>query len=163
MCVYIINLCNTNSHLPQKEREALESEKERVVKSGAAAAVLHQALERENNWYNWATATLKELEGQLVERQSIYCSPTESRKRREDMEESMLLKVARDPIGRELQLESNLRDIFRRDTYCANWLNVDKRKNGSLMWVYLKYWQLQIAVQKYKRAEAAILGEQKRS
>lgn len=141
----------------------MESEKERVVKSGAAAAVLHQALERENNWYNWATATLKELEGQLVERQSIYCSLTKSRELRKDMEESMLLKVAREPIGRELQLESNLRDIFRRDTYCADWHNVDKRKNGSLMWVYLKYWQLQIAVQKYKRAEAAILGEQKRS
>lgn len=79
------------------------------------------------------------------------------------MEEKMLLKVVREPIDRELDLESNLRDIFKRDTYCADRLNMDKRNNGSLMWVYLKYWQLQITVQKYKRAEAAILGEKKQS
>lgn len=141
----------------------MEREKERVVKSGAAAAVLHQALEQENNWYNQATATLKELEGQLVERQNIYCSLTQSRYLRKNMEENMLLKVAREPIGRELELDFNLRDIFNRDTYCADMLNMDKRKNGSLMWVYLKNWQLQIAIQKYKRAEAAILGEKKQS
>lgn len=141
----------------------MQREKERVVKSGAAAAVLYQALERENNWYHQATATLKELEGQLVERQNIYCSHIQSRHLRKEMEENMLLKVAREPVGRELDLESNLRDIFKRDTHCADFLNMDKRKNGSLMWVYLKYWQLQITVQKYKRAEAAILGEKNQS
>lgn len=141
----------------------MEREKERVVKSGAAAAVLYQALERENNWYNRAIATLKELEGQLMERQNIYCSHTQSRQLRKEMEENMLLKVAREPVGRELDLESNLRDIFKRDTHCADFLNVDKRKNGSLMWVYLNYWQLQITVEKYKRAEAAMLGEKNQS
>lgn len=141
----------------------MEREKERVVKSGAAGAVLYQALEQENNWYNQAVATLKELEGQLVERQNIYCSHTQSRYLRKEMEENMLLKVAREPVGRELDLESNLRDIFKRDTHCADFFNMDKRKNGSLMWVYLKYWQLQIKVQKYKRAEAAILGETNQS
>lgn len=141
----------------------MEGEKKRVLKSGAAAAVLHQALEQENDWYSRATATLKELEGQLVERQYIYCSHTQPRNLRKEMEENMLLKVVRDPVGRELDLETNLRDIFRRDTHCAEFLNMDKRKNGSLMWVYLKYWQLQITVQKYKRAEAAILGEKNQS
>nr|XP_046255562.1 coiled-coil domain-containing protein 127a [Scatophagus argus] len=143
----------------QQEREALEGEKQRLVKSGAAGAVLHQALERENNWYNRATTTLKELEGQLVERQNVYCSPLQPRDQRLEMEKNMLLKVVREPIGAELDLESDLKDIFKRDKYCADLLNMDKRKNGSLMWVYLRYWQLQVTVQKHKRAEEAILGE----
>lgn len=70
----------------------------------------------------------------------------------------MLLKVVKEPIGAQLDLESDLKDIFKRDKHCADLLNVDKRKNGSLMWVYLKYWQLQVTVQKHKRAEEAILG-----
>lgn len=75
------------------------------------------------------------------------------------MEKNMLIKVVKEPITTELDLESNLKDIFRRDNYCADLLNMDKRKNGSLMWVYLKYWQLQVTVEKHKRAEAAILGK----
>lgn len=70
----------------------------------------------------------------------------------------MLLKVVKEPIGQELDLESDLKDIFKRDKHCADLLNMDKRKNGSLMWVYLKYWQLQLTVQKHKRAEEAIFG-----
>ncbi len=146
--------------LPCKEREALEEEKQRLVRSGAAGAVLHHALQRENNWYERATATLKELEGQLVERQNAYCSLIQPRDQRLEMEKNMLLKVVKDPIGAELDLESDLKDIFKRDKHCADMLNMDKRKNGSLMWVYLKYWQLQVTVQKHKRAEEAILGGQ---
>lgn len=120
--------------------------------------MLHHALERENNWYQRATATLKELEAQLVERQNAYCSLIQPRDQRLEMEKNMLLKVVKDPIGAELNLESDLKDIFKRDKHCADLLNMDKRKNGSLMWVYLKYWQLQVTVQKHKRAEEAILG-----
>ncbi|XP_051262275.1 coiled-coil domain-containing protein 127 [Dicentrarchus labrax] len=143
----------------QKERDALEEETQRLVKSGAAGAVLHRALQREDNWYHRASATLKELEGQLVERQNAYCSLLQPREQRLEMEKNMLLKVVREPIGEGLDLESDLKDIFKRDNYCADLLNMDKRKNGSLMWVYLKYWQLQVTVQKHKRAEEAILGE----
>uniref|UniRef100_A0A3P8TLF9 Coiled-coil domain containing 127a n=1 Tax=Amphiprion percula TaxID=161767 RepID=A0A3P8TLF9_AMPPE len=142
----------------QKERETLEEDKQMFMKSGAAGAVLHQALERENDWYRRATATLKELEGQLVERQNAYCSLIQPRDQRLEMEKNMLLKVVKEPIGAELDLESDLKDIFKRDKHCADLLNVDKRKNGSLMWVYLKYWQLQITIQKHKRAEDAVLG-----
>lgn len=120
--------------------------------------MLHHALQRENNWYQRATATLKELEGQLVERQYAYCSLIQPRDQRLEMEKNMLLKVVKDPIGAELDLESDLKDIFKRDKHCADMLNMDKRKNGSLMWVYLKYWQLQVTVQQHKRAEEAILG-----
>lgn len=129
-----------------------------MVKSGTAGAVLHQALERENNWYQRATTTLKELERQLVERQNAYCSLIQPRDQRLEMEKNMLLKVVKEPIGQELDLESDLKDIFKRDKHCADLLNMDKRKNGSLMWVYLKYWQLQLTVQKHKRAEEAIFG-----
>ncbi|XP_032373650.1 coiled-coil domain-containing protein 127a [Etheostoma spectabile] len=142
-----------------QEREVLEEEKQRLVKSGAAGAVLHHALKRENDWYQRAAATLKELEGQLMERQNAYCSLIQPREQRLEMEKNMLLKVVKNPIGAELDLESDLKDIFKRDKHCADLLNMDKRKNGSLMWVYLKYWQLQVTVQKHKRAEEAILGE----
>lgn len=136
----------------------MDEEKKRLVKSGAAGAVLHQALEQENGWYQRATATLKELEGQLVERQYAYCSLVQPRKQRWEMERNMLIKVVKEPIGAGLDLESGLKDIFEKDRHCADVLNVDKRKNGSLMWVYLKYWQLQILTQKHKKAEEAILG-----
>ncbi|XP_068614488.1 coiled-coil domain-containing protein 127-like isoform X2 [Brachionichthys hirsutus] len=143
----------------QQEFEALEKEKQMLVKSGAAGAVLHQALDRENTWYNQAAATLKELEGQLVERQNAYCSLIHPREQRLEMEKNILLNVVREPVGAGLDLETDLEDIFKRDTHCANLLNMDKRKNGSLMWVYLKYWQLQLTLQKHKRAEEALLGE----
>ncbi|XP_071761097.2 coiled-coil domain-containing protein 127a [Centroberyx gerrardi] len=142
----------------QREREALEEEKRRLVESGATGAVLHQALEREKDWHQRATVTLKEIEGQLIERQSAYCSLLQPREQRLEMEKNMLLKVVKAPIGGELDLETGLKDIFKNDKHCADLLNMDKRKNGSLMWLYLKYWQLQVTVQTHKRAEEAILG-----
>ncbi|XP_013879631.1 coiled-coil domain-containing protein 127 isoform X2 [Austrofundulus limnaeus] len=140
----------------EKEREALNDEKQRMVKSGAAAAALHDALEEENGWYRRATAALKELDGLLVERQNAYCSVIQPREQRLEMEKNMLLKVVKDPTVAALDLESDLKDIFKRDKHCADLLNMDKRKNGSLMWVYLQYWQLQITLQKHKRAEEAL-------
>ncbi|KAM3873433.1 coiled-coil domain-containing protein 127-like [Diretmus argenteus] len=144
----------------QQDRMAFEEEQQRQVKSGA---VLYHALEQEKDWYQRATATLKELEGQLVERQSIYCSHLQPRDYRLEMEKNMLLKVVKEPIGEELDLETDLKDIFKRDTYCAGLLNTNKRKNGNLMWLYLKHWQLQLTVQKQKRAEEAVLREKTRS
>lgn len=146
----------------QQERDALEKEKQSLVTSGAAGALLHQALERENDWNQRATATLKELEDLLVERQSAYCSIILPREQRMEMEKNILLKAVKDPVVAELNLESDLRDIFKRDKHCADLLNMDKRKNGSLMWVYLKYWQLQVTVQKHKRAEGALLGQREK-
>ncbi|XP_008430256.1 coiled-coil domain-containing protein 127 [Poecilia reticulata] len=141
----------------EQERDALNDEKQKLVKSGATGAVLRDALEREAEWHQRATATLRELEGLLVERQNAYCSLIQPRDQRLEMEKNMLLKVVKNPIAAELGLESDLKDIFKRDRHCADLMNMDKRKNGSLMWVYLKYWQLQITLQKHKRAEEAIL------
>ncbi|KAK7887129.1 hypothetical protein WMY93_026750 [Mugilogobius chulae] len=143
----------------QEERDSIEEEKERLVKSGAAGALLHKALERENEWHQRATVTLKELEHLLVERQSAYCSIILPREQRLEMEKNILLKAVKDPTVSELNLELDLKDIFKRDKYCADLLNMDKRKNGSLMWVYLKYWQLQVTVQKHRRAEDVLLGK----
>lgn len=96
-----------------------------------------------------------------MERQSAYCSIILPREQRLEMEKNILLKAVKDPTVEELNLESDLKDIFKRDKYCADLLNMDKRKNGSLMWVYLKYWQLQVTVQKHKRAEDALFGKTK--
>lgn len=127
------------------------------MNSGAAGAALHDALQQEDSWYSQAVETLKELEGQLVERQNIYCSYIQRREQRREMEKSMMRKAAKGLFGAELDLVSDLNDIFDRDTYCADILNEDKKKNGSLMWVYLRYWRLQVSLQKHKRAEEAIL------
>ncbi|XP_061531531.1 coiled-coil domain-containing protein 127a [Phycodurus eques] len=143
----------------QQEREWLEEEKQRYVKSGAGRAVLHQAMEQQNEWFQRANGTLRELEAQLVERQNAYCSLFLPRDKRLEMERNMLLKAVKEPVTDELNLEADLKDIFNRDKHCANLMNMDKRKNGSLMWLYLKYWQLQVTVQKHKRTEAAIRGE----
>ncbi|XP_029927723.1 coiled-coil domain-containing protein 127 isoform X2 [Myripristis murdjan] len=147
----------------QQEREALEEERRRQVESGATATVLQHALEQEKDWHQRATATLKELEHQLVERQNVYCSVLQPREQRLEMEKNMLLKVVKEPIGGDLDLETDLKDIFKNDRHCADLLNMDKRKNGSLMWLYLKYWQLQVTVQKHKRAEEAILAGKMKS
>uniref|UniRef100_A0A8C7Z193 Coiled-coil domain containing 127a n=2 Tax=Oryzias sinensis TaxID=183150 RepID=A0A8C7Z193_9TELE len=141
----------------QQERDVLNGEKQRWLTSGAAGAALREALERENNWCLYATATLRELESQLMERQDAYCSYIQPRDQRLEMEKNMLLKVVKDPAVAELGLESDLKDIFKRDSYCANALNTDRRRNGSLMWVYLKYWHLKVAMQRHKRAETAVL------
>uniref|UniRef100_A0A672FNK0 Coiled-coil domain containing 127a n=1 Tax=Salarias fasciatus TaxID=181472 RepID=A0A672FNK0_SALFA len=126
----------------------LDKEKQKVER-------YKQALEGEDDWYRRATGTLKYLEGQLMQRQHIYCSYTHLRDQRLEIQRNML-KAVREPLGRELGLESDLRDIFNRDTHCADLTNTDLKKNGSLMWVYLKYWQLQIDMQKRKRAEQKI-------
>ncbi|XP_037129990.1 coiled-coil domain-containing protein 127a [Syngnathus acus] len=151
-------LVEERKHL-QQEREWLEEEKQKYIKSGAGGAVLHQATEQQNEWFQRANAALSHLEAQLAERQNAYCSLILPRDKRLEMERNMLLEAVKEPVLDELNLEDDLQDIFKRDKHCANMMNVDKRKNGSLMWVYLKYWQLQVTVQKHKRTEAVLLGE----
>ncbi|KAI4873121.1 hypothetical protein NFI96_015543 [Prochilodus magdalenae] len=142
----------------QKEREVLENEKRLALQSGAAGIALNGALQREEQWHQRAKALLEELEHQLVERQEAFCSLLVPRERRLELEKNLLLKVAKDPVGAELGLEEDLRDIFKNDRYCADLLNMDKKKNGKLMWLYLRYWQLQITLQKHKRAEETLKG-----
>lgn len=144
------------------QRQALEQEKARQLESGVAAELLRQALTREEERSRQAHTALHDLEEQLVERQGAYCSLLLPREQRYEMEKNLLLRAARQPELRELEgLENDLRDIFKNDRHCADMLNrnIDKRKNGSLMWLYLRYWQLQVTLQKHQRAEGALREE----
>ncbi|KAK6327139.1 hypothetical protein J4Q44_G00027840 [Coregonus suidteri] len=149
----------------QVEREALEQEKTKLLESGAAGAILQRALDRESDWHQRASAMLKDLENGLVERQGAYCNLLLPREHRLEMEKNLLLKVVKEPLGTDTDLEGDLKDIFKNDRYCAKGNNrllnvkkMDKRKNGSLMWLYLRYWQLQVTMETHKRAEDSILG-----
>ncbi|KAK3541343.1 hypothetical protein QTP86_022095 [Hemibagrus guttatus] len=137
----------------QKEREELEEEKKRALQNGSAGLALHAALQHEEEWQQRAQVLLQDLEHQLVERQYAFCSFLLPREHRMDMEKELLLRVAKDPTGVELGLEDDIRDIFKHDRHCADIRNMDRRKNGKLMWLYLKYWRLQVTLQKHKRAE----------
>lgn len=144
----------------ESQRQALEQEKTRQLESGAAAELLRQALAREEETSQRAQAAVRDLEEQLVERQGAFCSLLLPRDRRYEMEKNLLLRAARQPELQELEgLEGDLRDIFKNDRYCADVLNMNKRKNGSLMWLYLRYWELQVTLQKHQRAERALKGE----
>ncbi|XP_051577664.1 coiled-coil domain-containing protein 127-like [Myxocyprinus asiaticus] len=142
----------------QQERQDLEQEKNWLLQSGVARVALQKALKREEEWQRRAQTLLQELEEKLVERQEAFCSILLPREQRLEMEKNLLLKAAKDPVGAELNLEGDLRDIFKNDRHCADLLNTDKRKNGSLMWLYLRYWQLQVTLQKHKRAEKTLKG-----
>uniref|UniRef100_A0A672L2P6 Coiled-coil domain containing 127b n=1 Tax=Sinocyclocheilus grahami TaxID=75366 RepID=A0A672L2P6_SINGR len=78
----------------------------------------------------------------------------------EDLEKNLLVYSAKQPLLAHLEMEEGLSDIFKNDHTCAEYLNTDKRKNGSLMWLYLKYWKLQLTLQLHKKAEAALLNTQ---
>ncbi|XP_041962169.1 coiled-coil domain-containing protein 127a [Alosa alosa] len=147
----------------EAQREELEQEKTRHRESGAAAELLRQALASEEERCRRAQAALADVEERLVERQGAFCSLLLPREQRFEMEKDLLLRAARQPELRELDgLKDDLRDIFKNDRHCADKLklnrNVDKRKNGSLMWLYLRYWQLQVTLQKHQRAEGALRG-----
>ncbi|CAL8355829.1 unnamed protein product [Arctogadus glacialis] len=151
-----LQMMDEKKHLKQ-ERDGLEQEKQRMLQSGTAGAVLRDALEQERAERPRAEAALRELEAHLVERQNAYCSILRPRAQRQEMEQEMLLDAVRVGLGRGVELERDLKDIFRKDKHCADVLNTDNRKNGSLMWVYLKYWQLQVTVEGHKRAHDAVL------
>ncbi|CAB1321309.1 unnamed protein product [Coregonus sp. 'balchen'] len=149
----------------RKQLQALEQEKTKLLESGAAGAILQRALDRESDWHQRASAMLKDLEEGLVERQGAYCNLLLPREHRLEMEKNLLLKVVKEPLGTDTDLEGDLKDIFKNDRYCAKGNNrllnvkkMDKRKNGSLMWLYLRYWQLQVTMETHKRAEDSILG-----
>ncbi|KAL0963541.1 hypothetical protein UPYG_G00307740 [Umbra pygmaea] len=142
------------------EQKALEQEKTKLLESGAPGAALKRALNREVAWHQRASTMLTNLEEDLVERQGAYCNLLLPREHRLEMEKKMLLKVVKEPLGGCIDLEKDLKDIFKNDHYCAKGnrlLNRDKRQNGSLMWLYLKYWQLQVTMETHKRAEESIL------
>ncbi|MGH0163356.1 UNVERIFIED_CONTAM: hypothetical protein FKN15_044945 [Acipenser sinensis] len=143
--------------LLQQEREKIEKEKRQLLHSGAAAALFRSILEKESDWQNKATFVLKHFEEALVERQSAFCSVFLLRDRRLEMEKNLLIKAATDPVAVELKMEADLKTIFKHDRYCAGLLNTDKRKNGRLMWLFLKQWELQVELQKFKSAERSLL------
>lgn len=143
-----------------QEREALTGEKSRLLQAGGAGALLHTALERESEWHRGAIAALREVEEGLVERQGAFCSILVPREKRLEMEKDLLVRAGRERALAQLDMDTGLKDIFKNDRNCAQYLNTDKRKNGSLMWIYLRYWQLQVTLQKHRRAEATLLGTQ---
>uniref|UniRef100_A0A9J7Z217 Coiled-coil domain containing 127a n=2 Tax=Cyprinus carpio TaxID=7962 RepID=A0A9J7Z217_CYPCA len=111
----------------------VELEKERQCVQGYKKALISQSQQlMEERKQLQAQALLQELEVKLVEMQ--------------EMEKNLLLKVTKDPVGAELNLEEDLRDIFKNDRHCADLLNMDK------------YWQLQATLQKHKRAEETLKG-----
>ncbi|KAG2465054.1 coiled-coil domain-containing protein 127a [Polypterus senegalus] len=142
----------------QEDRESIDREKQQLLHSGAAAALYNNLVERETNWQSKAMLVIKEFENVLVERQNAFCSFRLHRDKRYEIERSLLVKAATEPVAVDLNIESDLKTIFRHDKHCADILNTDKRKNGRLMWLYLKYWELQVELQKFKKVEKSILG-----
>ncbi|XP_010871790.1 coiled-coil domain-containing protein 127b [Esox lucius] len=142
-----------------QEREALTGEKRKALMAGATGALLHMALERESKseWHKGAVAALREVEEGLLKRQEAFCSILVPREKRLEIERDVLVRVVQERSLAQLDMESDLKDIFRNDSQCAHYLNKDKHNNGSLMWVYLRYWQLQVTLQKHRRAEATLL------
>ncbi|XP_061448138.1 coiled-coil domain-containing protein 127 [Rhineura floridana] len=143
----------------EQERTKLDQEKQILQHSGAAGALYQNCLEKEEQWQKRATALLKEFEDALAERQDIYCSLVLPRHQRLEIEKNLLVRAATDPVAMDLEMESGLKDIFRHDTYCSNLLNTNKRRNGRLMWLYLRHWELSAELKKFKRVEKVMLGK----
>uniref|UniRef100_A0A672L926 Coiled-coil domain containing 127b n=1 Tax=Sinocyclocheilus grahami TaxID=75366 RepID=A0A672L926_SINGR len=117
-----------------------------------------KALEIEKKQEQSALEVLDQVEYRLMERQWDYCSNLSSMRpvKKEDLEKNLLVYSAKQPLLAHLKMEDGLSDIFKNDRTCAEYLNTDKRKNGSLMWLYLKYWKLQLTLQSHKNAEAVL-------
>lgn len=135
----------------EKERQRVEGYKKALVSQSQKLIEERKQLqqEREKETQQRATATLKELEDQLMQRQDAYCSPFLPRTIRLEIEKKLLLKATREPIEGVPDLEADLKNIFENDKHCAKKGNVDQKKNGNLMWVYLRYWQEQVNAQKH--------------
>ncbi|EOA97466.1 Coiled-coil domain-containing protein 127, partial [Anas platyrhynchos] len=143
----------------EQEQEKLEREKQVLLHSGAAGNLYQSCLAKEEEWQKKANALLKEFEDGLKERQEIYCSLVVPRSQRLEIEKNLLVKAATDPVALDLHMESGLKDVFKHDNYCGNLLNRSRSQNGRLMWLYLRYWELAIELQKFKRVEKAMLGK----
>ncbi|XP_044150183.1 coiled-coil domain-containing protein 127 [Bufo gargarizans] len=138
------------------ERDQLKQEIKDIQKSNKEQGLYTSNCEREEEWQTKAKSLLKDFEDALKERQNIYCSWTASKKNRLEIEKKMLVKAASNPVAAEVGMTDGLIDIFKHDNYCAELTNTNKRENGRLMWIYLKYWQLSVDVKKFKRLQEAM-------
>ncbi|XP_048880162.1 coiled-coil domain-containing protein 127-like isoform X2 [Brienomyrus brachyistius] len=114
---------------------------------------VQQAMEslKDKDWEIEAITLLNELEQGLMERQDAYCSQIFPYDQRMQMEKNLLDKVAKKPLAQTLNMENDLKDIFLKDWHCAEFMNRDRRRNGSLMWVYLNNWKQRVAQQKEQK------------
>lgn len=146
-----------------EEKKILEQERAQVMKEKRQLQPLRSAylscLEKEEDWQRRAQMLLKEFEVALSERQNIYCSLVLPRRKRLEIEKNLLVRASTDPVAADLEMAAGLTDIFKHDTYCGDVWNTNKRQNGRLMWLYLKYWELIVELKKFKKLEKAILEE----
>ncbi|CAO2622000.1 Coiled-coil domain-containing protein 127 [Lemmus lemmus] len=119
-------------------------------------SVYLSCLEEEDDWQRRAQLVLKEVGEALVERQNIYCSPVLPRSAKLQLEKSLLVRSSVDPVAADLEMAASLSDIFRHK-HCGDVWNTNKRQNGRLMWMYLKYWELLVELKKFKKVEKVIL------
>ncbi|XP_049504892.1 coiled-coil domain-containing protein 127 [Panthera uncia] len=144
-----------------EEKKLLEQERAQVMQEKRQLQPLRSTylsfLEKEEDWQRRARLVLREFEDALTERQSIYCSLLLPRSRRLEIEKRLLVRASADPVAAELHMAAGLTDIFKHDTYCGDVWNTNRRQNGRLMWLYLKYWELIVELKKYKAVEKAIL------
>ncbi|KAB0361105.1 hypothetical protein FD754_005261 [Muntiacus muntjak] len=129
-----------------EEKKLLEQERAQVLqerRQPLRSAYL-RCLGQEEDWQRRARLLLSEFEAALTERQSIYCSLVLPRRRRLELEKSLLMAAG-------------LTDIFKHDTHCGDVWNTNQRQNGRLMWLYLRYWELIVELKKFKQVEKAIL------
>ncbi|DAA17749.1 coiled-coil domain-containing protein 127 [Bos indicus] len=142
-----------------EEKKLLEQERAQVLqerRQPLRSAYL-RCLGQEEDWQRRARLLLSEFEAALTERQSIYCSLVLPRRRRLELEKSLLVRASTDPVAADLEMAAGLTDIFKHDTHCGDVWNTNKRQNGRLMWLYLRYWELIIELKKFKQVEKAIL------
>ncbi|XP_003802051.1 coiled-coil domain-containing protein 127 [Otolemur garnettii] len=144
-----------------EEKKLLEQERAQVIQEKKQLQPLRAEylsyLEKEDDWQRRARLLLKEFEDALTERQSIYCSLLLPRKKRLELEKNLLVRASIDPVATDLEMVAGLTDIFKHDKYCGDVWNTNKRQNGKLMWLYLKYWELIVEMKKFKVVEKAIL------
>ncbi|NXH42687.1 CC127 protein, partial [Dicaeum eximium] len=145
--------------LLEQEQEKLQQEKQVLPHTGEVCTLYQSRLEKEKEWQQRANTLLKEFEEELKERQDIYCDLFIPRSQRLEIEKNLLVKAATHPVAMALHMESGLKDIFKHDNYCGNLLDRNRNKNGKLMWVYLRYWELAVEVQKFKKIEDVMLGK----
>uniref|UniRef100_A0A8C4QEX3 Coiled-coil domain containing 127a n=1 Tax=Eptatretus burgeri TaxID=7764 RepID=A0A8C4QEX3_EPTBU len=132
-----------------REREVLEALRRRE----AVPLILEEeaALEQARDTLNW-------LRGALMKRQEMYCSLRLHRHVRRTHERVVIERAKSESHGplASLHLDNGIDDIFQHDTYCAKIKNVDPTQNGSLMWLYLKHWELQLEVQKLQKVNTRL-------
>ncbi|XP_024587738.1 coiled-coil domain-containing protein 127 [Neophocaena asiaeorientalis asiaeorientalis] len=142
-----------------EEKKLLEQERARALqeKGQPLRSAYLSYLGKEEEWQQRARLLLRDFEDALTERQSVYCSLLLPRHKRLEIEKSLLGRASTDPVAADLEMAAGLTDIFKHDTYCGDIWNTNKRRNGRLMWLYLRYWELLVELKKFKSVERAIL------